>query len=770
MAFPDGLIKADTLVELARARAIEQADQLAYVFLSSDGTEEMRWTYAQLDRRARDIAAALRTTAKPGDRALILQPPGLEYVAAFLGCLYAGLIAVPAYPPRATRKLGRLQAIIDDAQPSVALVNEAIARNSARYFGDGAAQEGPHWLNTEAIGASDEEWVPPEVTGSDIAFLQYTSGTTATPKGVMVSHANILHNSHLLHRRLEHTPDSRSVSWLPPYHDMGLIGGVLQPLYGGFPGILMAPATFARDPYQWLRAISTYRGTTSYAPNFAYDLCVEKVSPQQRTTLDLSTWRFACNGAEPVRPSTLCSFVSAFTDCGFDPASMSPGYGLAEATLGVTGGERSAVSGDFSAQGLERGEAIPASAPSDDARTLVSAGSSLDPEQRVRIVDPETHRVCPEGRVGEIWVAADSVAQGYWQRPEQTESTFRARLAGGSEPFMRTGDLGFWHDDRLYITGRSKDLIIVRGRNLYPQDLELCVERSHPSLRANGCAAVALDDADGEEQLLIVAEVTRESHDPDLDAITTTVTRAIASEFDVAVHVLVLIRSGTLPRTSSGKIQRHASLRAYLDGELHVLAQSSGGDRPDADAATPSEVGSALPGRAERAVQDYLRAATAQQIRIPGAKVAPDDRLLDIGLDSLATFNLLSRIAEELGASLPATVLMDNPSIAELARTIVLQRGDALPIGPDGQLHTTDGGESSLPAVVKAVAERFEPFPVTDTQQAYLVGRTDAVEMGNVSTHAYIEYEGGELDLERFTLAWRRVIERHEMLRAVMDP
>ncbi|MFW6693098.1 amino acid adenylation domain-containing protein [Streptomyces sp. MAR4 CNX-425] len=770
MAFPDGLIKAETLVHLARARAAQQPEQLAYVFLASDGSEETRWTYAQLDARARDIAATLRGTAEPGDRALILQPPGLEYVAAFLGCLYAGLIAVPAYPPRATRKLGRLQAIIDDARPSVALVNEAIAKNTARYLGDEAAQEGPYWLNTDAIGTSDEEWIPPRSTGSDIAFLQYTSGTTATPKGVMVSHANILHNSHVLHRRLDHTPDSCSVSWLPPYHDMGLIGGVLQPLYGGFPGVLMAPATFARDPYQWLRAISTYGGTTSYAPNFAYDLCVEKVTEQQRRTLDLGTWRTACNGAEPVRPSTLASFAAAFADAGFDPESMAPGYGLAEATLVVSGGERSTVAASFSAAGLERGEVLPAAEPSGaDARTLVSAGRSVDPGQQIRIVDPETHTECPDDRIGEIWVSADSVAQGYWQRPEQTEETFRARLAGGSDPFMRTGDLGFQHDGRLYITGRSKDLIIVRGRNLYPQDLELCVERSHPSMRTNGSAAVALE-ADGEEQLLIVAEVARESHDPDIDAITAAVTRAIASEFDVAVHTLVLIRSGTLPKTSSGKIQRHACLRGHLDGELHVLGQWSGSDRPGTGTAGAADAPAAAPGRAEQAVQDYLRAATARQIRIPAAKVVPDDRLLDIGLDSLATFNLLARIADELGASLPATVLMDNPSIAELARAIVLQRGDALPVGPDGLLRTAGDGTSSLPVLVDAPDERFEPFPVTDQQQAYLMGRTDSFEMGNVSTHAYLEFEGADLDLERFTLAWRRMIDRHEMLRAVMDP
>ncbi|WP_165956095.1 AMP-binding protein, partial [Streptomyces hainanensis] len=759
MAFSDGPVRAETLVDLLRARAAHQPEQLAYVFLASDGSEETRWTYSQLDRRAREIAAAIRTTAKPRDRALILQPPGLEYVAAFFGCLYADLIAVPAYPPRATRRLGRLQAIIDDAQPSVALANDAIVRTAARHFGATAEQRGMRWLSTDSVGAGDGHWDQPDTAGSDIAFLQYTSGTTATPKGVMVSHANLLHNSLVMYRRLEHTPDSRMVSWLPPYHDMGLIGGILQPLYGGFPGILMAPATFAQDPYQWLRAISVYGGTTSFAPNFAYDLCVERITPEQRRTLDLSGWHVATNGAEPVRPSTLRSFASAFADCGFDPDSLGPGYGLAEVTLAVSGCERSAVEAVFSAQGLERGDVIPLSGASEDARTLVSCGHSFDPEQRIIIVEPDAHTLCPTGRIGEIWVSGASVAQGYWQRPEQTEHTFNARLTDGSGPYLRTGDLGFWHDGRLYIAGRSKDLIIVRGRNLYPQDLELCVERSHPSLRPNGSAAVALD-ADGQERLLIVAELTREKEAPDFDAVTTAVTRAVAAEFEVAVHTLVLIRSGTIPKTSSGKIQRHACLRGYLDGDLHVLAQWGGADEPDTGVGAPADSAPAALGRPEQAAQNYLRATIARQLKTSTDTVRSDDRLLDIGLDSLAVFGLLAQVTRELGAKFPATVLMDNPSIAELAHDIVRQRGDALPMGPDGLLRSADtaeSAESALPVVVDAAGERFQAFPVTDQQQAYLLGRSDAFELGNVSTHAYLEFEGVGLDLERYVLAWRRV-------------
>ncbi|MFJ9105497.1 AMP-binding protein, partial [Streptomyces sp. NPDC102405] len=721
MASLNGLPQHDTLVDLARTRAEQQPDQLAYVFLASDGSEETRWTYADLDRRAREISAALREAAEPGDRALILQPPGLEYIAAFFGCLYAGLIAVPAYPPRATRSLGRLQAIIDDARPAVALTNDRIRKTATRHFGEATGHQGMAWLSTDTISASDDAWSRPDIDSADIAFLQYTSGTTATPKGVMVTHANLLHNSLMLHRRLEHHADSCMVSWLPPYHDMGLIGGVLQPLYGGFPGILMAPATFAQDPYQWLSALSTYRGTTSFAPNFAYDLCVEKVTPEQRRTLDLSNWHVAINGAEPVRPSTVDSFAAAFAESGFDPDSMGPGYGLAEVTLAVSGCERSAITADFSAEALEQGDIVLLSEPSADARTLVSCGRSFDDAQHIAIVDPDTHTPCPPDRVGEIWVSGASVARGYWQRPEATQDTFHAHLDNGNGPYLRTGDLGFLHDDRLYITGRSKDLIIVRGRNLYPQDLEICAERSHPSLRPNACAAVALD-TNGEERLLIVAELAHEKHSPDIDEVTTALTRAIASEFEVSVHTLVLVRSGTIPRTSSGKIQRHACLTGYLDGTLHILAERGETASSSAAESTPAPT---RPAGVQQAVQDYLRAAIAEQIKTPADTVRPDDRLLDIGLDSLAVFELLAQITAELGASLPASILTDNPAIAELAAEIVRRQGDSLPLGPDGLIRPADASDSPLPVVVEAVGERFDPFPVTDTQQAYLLGRTD---------------------------------------------
>jgi len=544
-------------VEVLRRRARDQPQRRAYTFLVDGETVEAHLTFGELDRQARAVAALLRERVAAGERALLLYPPGVEYIAAFFGCLYAGVVAVPAFPPRAGRGLGRLTAVIADARPTVVL-----AAASIKAMLDEHVQSG-HWpaelvcVATEAAPPGGEDaWQPPPLSGEALTVVQYTSGSTGAPKGVMLSHANLLANSALIHWRYAHSPESRGVMWVPPYHDMGLVGGILQPVYGGFPVTLLPPMTFLQRPLRWLQAISRTRATTSAAPSFAYELCVDRTTAEQRAGLNLSSWRIAAIGAEPIRAPVLDRFALAFAPCGFRRDAFLPSFGLAEATLMVTGGpiDRPPVERAF------------------NDRVLVGCGPSL-PGQRVLIVDPLTRRPCSAEQVGEIWVAGPSVAGGYWQRPELSRDTFGARLAGtDAGPFLRTGDLGFLDsDDELFVTGRSKDLIVLPGRKLYPEDLELCVGNSHPALSAERCAAFGIE-SDGVERLAIAAEVRPSLLQAGVDqiALVRAIRGALVREHDVGADTVVLLRSGGLPRTTSGKLQRHACRAALLDGTLDL--------------------------------------------------------------------------------------------------------------------------------------------------------------------------------------------------------
>jgi acyl-CoA synthetase (AMP-forming)/AMP-acid ligase II len=580
-----------SLVDLLRARALCQSDRMAGTFLVDGERGEISLTYAGLDERARAIAARLQELELQGQRALLLYPPGLDYIAAFFGCLYAGVIAVPAYPPdlaRLDRTLPRLRAIMEDARPAVALTTSLFV-GMAGMLSDQTSQSKPlQWLATDTIANSlAYAWQDPAANSATLAFLQYTSGSTSIPKGVMVTHGNLLHNSRQITEACELTPDSCVVSWLPPYHDMGLIGTILNPIYGGFPTILMSPLDFLQRPVRWLQAISRFHATTSGGPNFAYDLCARKVTAEQRATLDLSSWSVAFNGAEPIRAETLDRFASAFAPSGFSRTAFFPCYGLAEATLIVSGASKSTlpVIQAVQADALVHGQAMLAEAGEPGTQLMVGCGMILG-QQRVVIVDPETSIPCCPGEVGEIWVSGPSVAAGYWNRPDETESTFGAYLAPIRQgPYLRTGDLGFIAHGELFVAGRRKDLIIVDGCNHYPQDIELTVEQSHPALRPGCCAAFAVSGS-GTERVVVAVEVDRRYrpaqqpsqvvHDYDRNSSQTlscqelikVIRQAVAQSYDVRVDSVALLKSGSIPKTSSGKIQRHACRAGFLAGTL----------------------------------------------------------------------------------------------------------------------------------------------------------------------------------------------------------
>src|SRR5689334_18947067 len=459
---------SQTLVDLLRGRLPAESNRTVYTFLVDGETEEINLTYGELDARARAIAARLQHLGAYAERVLLLYPPDLEYIAAFFGCLYAGAVAVPIFAPRANRSLSRLQAIAADAEAKVVLTTSAVFARIEPFLAQVSELQAMHWLATDDLDDETvQEWTETHLDSDTLAFIQYTSGSTASPKGVMVSHGNILHNEKMIQSAFRQTEESVILSWLPLYHDMGLIGGVLQPLYVGARCILMSPVSFLQKPSRWLEAISRYRATTSGGPNFAYDMCVQKIDAARRAELDLSSWSVAFNGSEPVRAETLKQFANAFASCGFRPEAFFPCYGLAEATLFVSGNPlvRPPVIKTFAAESLAR-HRVEEQAADVGAQELVSCGATFL-NQKTLIVNPETSMPCAPDEVGEIWIAGDSVAQGYWKRPDETQQIFRARLTGVScETFLRTGDLGFRHDGELFVTGRLKDLIIIRGRNL----------------------------------------------------------------------------------------------------------------------------------------------------------------------------------------------------------------------------------------------------------------------------------------------------------------
>jgi amino acid adenylation domain-containing protein len=746
-------IRVFSWVELLRLRAREEPQPPIYTFLVNGEEESDRLTSRELDRRARAIGALLQENGGRGERALLLYPPGLDFIAAFFGALYGGAVAVPAYPPRVGRGQPRLRSIARDAAPRVVLTTSALAAQAEALLQEIPELGSAVWLATDALPAGlEERWRDPEANSETTAFLQYTSGSTADPKGVMVSHGNLLHNQEMIRRAFGQSRDSVIVGWLPLYHDMGLIGNVMQPLYVGGRCVLMSPMAFLQRPLRWLEAVSRYRGTTSGGPNFAYELCVRKAAAREVGALDLSSWTLAFNGAEPVRAETLERFAAAFTPYGFDRRALYPCYGLAEATLFVSGGVagRDPVTATVEAAALEKGLAAPAAGGT--GRELVGCGGAWL-EQEIRIADPETGEPCAPGRVGEVQVAGPSIAQGYWNRPEETAGTFVRQPDGGR--LLRTGDLGFLQGTELFITGRLKDLVILRGRNLYPQDVELSAERSHPALRP-GCGAAFAADAGGEERLVVVFEVER-GGEARAGEIAAAVRQAVAEEHDAQVYDLVLLPPGAVPKTSSGKIQRRACRARYLASELPAVARSGTALNPHLPALSPlSPPPPAGRGGGKReeeefsldSLETWLRERLARGFGLPVSAVVPDQPLTSLGLDSLAAVELQHALRSELGADVGVTELLEGPTVRELASRLAERRGVA-ETSPSSIHGGSPNGELPLSYGQRALwfLQRLQP-----EGSAY-----------NIAAAVRVT---SPLDVETLRRAWELLAVRHEALRA----
>ena len=661
--------QAKNLIDLLRLRAIQQPTRQAYTFHVDGEEKHASLTFSQLDLHARAIAVLIGSMRAWGDRVLLLYPPGLEYISGFMGCLYARGVAVPVPPPRFNRKMERILMIAADSGAKIVLTTRAILSRVESVWEKAPELRALTWLATDDLDLRQaDDWQAPQVGGDTLAFLQYTSGSTATPRGVMVTHQNLLHNERLIQAAFKQTEESLILSWLPFYHDMGLIGGVLQPLYLGAKCILMSPYAFLQCPLGWLRAISDYKITTSGGPDFAYDLCARNAAQEDCSTLDLNSWTVAFNGSEPIRPETISRFSETFKPFGFKRSSFYPCYGLAEATLLVSGGRRRsqpAVS-TISDEALKGNRVVNARPGGSDSYSLVTGGK-IAAGQTVLIVDPESSTLCPADRVGEIWVSGPSVARGYYNRIEETRRTFQAYLADtGQGPFLRTGDLGFIKDGELFVTGRIKDLIIIRGQNYYPQDIEATLQNSSSALRKGSGAAFSIE-VDGRQRLVIVQEVKgRRPQTP--NAIIESIRQAVSEEHQLPPYSICLIPEGSIPRTSSGKIRRRECRTDFLDDKLKILAkwqESVTCESQDSDIfpdALPTDVA---------AMEKWLVSLLAAKLGVSAGAIDVSRSIPGYGLDSLAIIELMHSIEARLAVLIPMSRFFQAANLSELAMLLL---------------------------------------------------------------------------------------------------
>jgi len=694
---------AATLADLLSQRAREFPHRVAFVYEEQDG-QSQQWTYRDLEQRARAVAASLVGRTVVGDRALLVYPAGLDFIAAYFGCVYAGVLPVPATYPKPRRPLPRLDAIVADCTPRLVLTHSSVLGGLC------LEQQSPTlaaiaWEATDKIASASSGFQPVEREPHDLAFLQYTSGSTSEPRGVMVTHGSLLSNLEAIRTGfeipLEDQTDSptKGVFWLPAYHDMGLIGSILVPIYVAGTSYLLAPTTFLRRPQRWLELLSETRASISGAPNFGYELVVQKTTAAERAGLNLEHWKLAFCGAEPIHPKTLDLFATAFAPAGFSPSAFYPCYGLAEVTLLVTGGQGPAKPQVLHVDRRQLGnhQAVSVSREYPQALPLVSCGSARH-GLSFEIVDPESRKVCSAGRVGEIWVRGTSVARGYWNQDELNREMFQVQLADGHENrngtghhFLRTGDLGFQLDGQLYVTGRLKDLIIIRGHNYYPHDIERTVWQAHEAVDLGAAFSLEVDER---EQLVIVHQIHREHRKANLDEVLRAIRSAIVDYHEIDPHAIVLIRPVSLPITSSGKVQRQRCRDQYLAGQLSVSAEWTK-THDAAEPADPSLMARPsfldtlpnVPGaRLSADVQEWLLEWLTARANLMSGVMGPATPFAELGIDSLTAVEISQELDKLLGLQLPPMVIWSCPNAEALSQYLAEQL-----LAPAADLSATNG-------------------------------------------------------------------------------
>jgi acyl transferase domain-containing protein/acyl-CoA synthetase (AMP-forming)/AMP-acid ligase II len=701
---------ARTLVDLMRQVAESYRDKVAFDF-TVDGHEHHRLTYGELDIRARAVAANLQQQGAAGERVLLLCPSGLDFVAGFLGCLYAGAVAVPVHPPVRNKLIGRIGSIVTNAQATFALTT-AGSQAELKAVMDGLTDGGSlQWYAVDSTNPSAAaEWVAPDFDASAIAFVQYTSGSTNSPKGVVVTHDNLLHNIEAIRSAWGGGYEPIGAFWLPFHHDMGLIGTFLAPASVGATSYLMPPEAFIARPMRWLEAISQYSATVTVAPNFAYDLCVERSSAEERAALDLSSLSMAMCGAEPVRAATLRRFTDAFRPAGFRPEAFHPVYGLAESTLLVSSGSDSAmpVVRHVDTGALSEHHVVDITAEHPAAMSLVGCGRAQRGHEII-IVDPASRRPCQADEVGEIWVSGGSVAQGYWGRPAETEEAFSAFLSDtGRGPFLRTGDLGFMVEGELFITGRLKDLIIIRGRNYYAEDVEITVQDSHPGLLRGRGAAFSVPPRTGSaEQLVVVQEVDRQRLGQiDVDAVIDAIRTAITERHDIRADAVLLAEPMKIPTTSSGKIRRKECRQRFLDRKIEVFAEWHAAPASDSHpGALPAvaEPGHAGPSAGEIAA--WFVSQLSDEFGLSPTEIDISRPFAFYGLDSVQAIRLTTALEAWLGRTLSPTLAYEYPTIEILSQHLAGEAPAKLPDAPVRTAGRADGADE--PIAIIGIGCRF---------------------------------------------------------------
>ncbi|MCP2012453.1 condensation domain-containing protein, partial [Duganella violaceipulchra] len=738
-----------TLLELLQFRASADsgtAQHTAFTYLEDGEQISGAVTFFELDRQARCIAAHLQKLTQSGDRVLLVYPPGLEYITAFFGCVYAGVIAVPALPPANARTLPRLQLMAKDAEPRVALTLDEIEQRIGEWRTDSSRISSDlTWLATDALSDETDHWQCPNVQASDTAFLQYTSGSTGAPKGVMVSHANILANVRQLHATFSITSSEVVVSWLPPHHDMGLIGTIIYPVYAGCHSVQFPPAAFLLRPYRWLKALSDYRGRITTAPNFAYELCVNKITEVQKQELDLSALEFALNGAEPIRADTMKRFAQAFAPCGLRPESFIPVYGLAESTLLVSANTQKQAAQLPATLSVSKAalslNTIEATGDASDRIELVSTGLAESAEHQVIIVDPITLNRHASDTVGEIWVRGPSVAQGYWRRPEESQDTFSGCVAGQKATYLRTGDLGFIHRNELYITGRIKEMMIFNGRNIYPQDIEATVVKLDPAFRSNGGAVFALDD-DGASQLVIIQEIESRKK-PITEDLVSRLRAEISEQHEVFnIAAILLVKAGRIPRTSSGKIQRLRCKELFFAEEFSTIWAWR-----ESQHSKVNETRSISAYRAPQTETEVQLAKIWEEL-LDIERISITNNFFALGGHSLLATQVMSKVRAVFALELPLRALFEAPTVEGLAKVIGLAQ----------QEHV----EFMAPAIVPADRSVSPPLSFAQQRLWFL----DQLESGsafyNISAAVRLV---GNLDIVAFSRSLNDIVRRHEVLR-----